>query len=506
MNTKFLFLLLLGVALLAACGNQEKDSSQDQSAASITGEFWLNADQLMFAECGSGLTVPVSGAGVEEMKKALLDNQIADGNRLYAEVQGEIVSSEKGRSLEAASLITADKTKSCLRGNSENAEGTYSASLSSASSAGREIILELAPDSVALLSTDYLNGQPVALQTGKWNAIAGDKVIVSFSGKMGETFDLEFVCTWNNDLTFSGDSFGSDGLYMEKQGPSRLQLIREALYSEMAQLAETEGKTATAEQLSPSTEISQVITGDKAWNSLLAFIAWNLTIEKDERNSLRSRFKTVGDVENYIHNALVQSNVILKKIYVSPKPGNCANLDSNQCIEIRPSQSGWETIDVPIDNFAFEPGSLYDITISETKKSASPDGKASTKRSLFRQNKTFQIQTDYKLHDKWGLVELNGKAVGAMAFKESPFIEFNLTENKVSGHTGCNRLFGDLTIAKDSLNFASLATTKMMCPETSEFETSLVETLQKVTAFRIKDFNLELLSGGNVVIRFRKSE
>lgn len=506
MNTNYSILLSLALGLLISCGTQENESSQAESMASLTGEFWLNGEQLMFAECGSGLTLSVSGTGIEAINKALTDNQISPGQRLYGEVQGEIRSGENGRVVNVSSLVMADKTKSCLRGNSENAGGTYAASLPSASSPGREMILELAPDSSALLSTDYLNGQPVVVQNGKWKAAEGEKVIVSFANKMGETYDLEFVSTWDNDLQFSGDLFGSEGLYMKKQGPSRLQLIREALYSEIAQLAATGGTNVTADQLSPSTELSQVISGEKAWNSLLAFVSWNLSLEEEERKTLKNRFTTLGDMESYIHGAMVQSNVVLKKMYVGPEPGKCAGLDSNQCLEARASESGWASIDVPIDNFAFEPGSMYDITVSESKKPGAAGGQVATQRSLFKQNKTLKVQTDYKLHDKWALVELNGKAVGAMAFREHPYVEFNLTDNKVFGHTGCNRLFGDLNVQKDSLNFGSIATTKMMCAEIAEFETSLLETLRQVNAYRINDLSLELMSAGNVVVRLRKSE
>jgi len=79
-----------------------------------------------------------------------------------------------------------------------------------------------------------------------------------------------------------------------------------------------------------------------------------------------------------------------------------------------------------------------------------------------------QYVPDYRLHDIWVLVEVNGEAIDPGRFKEkgSPTFEFYVEEGRVSGHAGCNNFNGGFYRAeKDILHFEHFAMTRMMCPD-----------------------------------------
>lgn len=82
------------------------------------------------------------------------------------------------------------------------------------------------------------------------------------------------------------------------------------------------------------------------------------------------------------------------------------------------------------------------------------------------------------LNGSWKIVKIDDKAV------KNPDVEMviDIQEQRVHGNTGCNILNGALLIDPDksnSIQFHNLATTKMMCPDTST-ETSFLVALESV--------------------------
>ncbi|GAB1856059.1 hypothetical protein MHTCC0001_08940 [Flavobacteriaceae bacterium MHTCC 0001] len=59
-------------------------------------------------------------------------------------------------------------------------------------------------------------------------------------------------------------------------------------------------------------------------------------------------------------------------------------------------------------------------------------------------------------------------------------VSFNDSTHQVSGFSGCNRFFGSYSLGKNSLKFAALGTTKMLCSEDKNaVETKLFKALDK---------------------------
>jgi len=73
--------------------------------------------------------------------------------------------------------------------------------------------------------------------------------------------------------------------------------------------------------------------------------------------------------------------------------------------------------------------------------------------------------TDYRLHNIWAVEAMQGEALNGDDFaKGLPTLEFDPEEGQVSGHDGCNRIFGKVTVQGKQLTFGMLAGTRMACP------------------------------------------
>ncbi len=83
---------------------------------------------------------------------------------------------------------------------------------------------------------------------------------------------------------------------------------------------------------------------------------------------------------------------------------------------------------------------------------------------------------DYRLNDIWVLTAFNHKPLKGDDFaKGLPVVEFHLTDNRLSGSTGCNRMTGGFEARGKTLTFGQMATTRMACPN-MDFEHDLRNT------------------------------
>ena len=110
------------------------------------------------------------------------------------------------------------------------------------------------------------------------------------------------------------------------------------------------------------------------------------------------------------------------------------------------------------------------------------------------------------LHDIWVLIELNGKpVVAASAQREAPRLEIMLTEGRVVGTTGCNRLNGSVKADTRRIQFEPLATTKMAClDDAGTTENDFLTALREPLTYRVGEGRLTLLRNNAPVLVFRK--
>ena len=104
----------------------------------------------------------------------------------------------------------------------------------------------------------------------------------------------------------------------------------------------------------------------------------------------------------------------------------------------------------------------------------------------------------------WNLIELDGSPVTAVSAQSQPYLYLHAEGDKLSGSGGCNRLFGSFDQSGDSLEFHSVASTRMACPDNSmEHESALLEALKLVTGYKIAGNVLTLRVDDRVLAQFR---
>ncbi|TVP52537.1 MAG: META domain-containing protein [Halomonadaceae bacterium] len=100
---------------------------------------------------------------------------------------------------------------------------------------------------------------------------------------------------------------------------------------------------------------------------------------------------------------------------------------------------------------------------------------------------------------EWQVQQLGGQPVQDLGLT----LQFT-PEGRVSGHSGCNRFFGQYQLTGEGLTIGSLGSTKMACPgDPMTVEAHFLEQLQQVTLFDLKTDNnlqkLRLNTGGHPI-------
>ena len=101
---------------------------------------------------------------------------------------------------------------------------------------------------------------------------------------------------------------------------------------------------------------------------------------------------------------------------------------------------------------------------------------------------------------QWKLVLLNGTNV---ANSSTAYLELNAEQTRLSGNTGCNRMFGNANVHGRRVDFSNIGTTRMAClqPRARQVETAFVRGLENVDRFRQRNNTLELYDRNRLVMR-----
>ncbi|RDC61578.1 META domain-containing protein [Adhaeribacter pallidiroseus] len=103
---------------------------------------------------------------------------------------------------------------------------------------------------------------------------------------------------------------------------------------------------------------------------------------------------------------------------------------------------------------------------------------------------------------KWVLINLNGQEIIKQNTERPIYLEFNVTDQKVVGFAGCNRLFGAYVMEGSSIVFSRVGSTKLMCPD-AEIENTFVTSLQLINRYQIEGEKLLLYNHTNLVATMR---
>jgi len=92
--------------------------------------------------------------------------------------------------------------------------------------------------------------------------------------------------------------------------------------------------------------------------------------------------------------------------------------------------------------------------------------------SLKKENQKFDLNNKTYI-----ITSITGTTISPSAMT----IIFNETSHKISGNTGCNEYFGDYTNTNNEISFSNIGATKKYCPQISQKEKLLMNTLPKIT-------------------------
>lgn len=113
----------------------------------------------------------------------------------------------------------------------------------------------------------------------------------------------------------------------------------------------------------------------------------------------------------------------------------------------------------------------------------------------------------YSIGGEWELTNLDGKQITPTS--QTPFIGIDLTDGKIYGFTGCNRLTGTIDIKKfveGTPDFSKMGMTRMLCPDDT-YERSFMQALEKVKSSEISDKEMCMKDAtGKVILVFKKKK
>ena len=148
---------------------------------------------------------------------------------------------------------------------------------------------------------------------------------------------------------------------------------------------------------------------------------------------------------------------------------------------------------------------INDMSGQKSAYGTTIDTKYQTDMDYTRYKGCGRYLSDYRLHDIWVLDSINNNKILAADFtKGIPQLEFNLTDNKIMGHTGCNNLNGSIEVKGKKIQIGMLVTTRMAC-KNMDFESAYLRALtNKIIAYEIRPGKLYLNTGADSIFVYRK--
>lgn len=115
-------------------------------------------------------------------------------------------------------------------------------------------------------------------------------------------------------------------------------------------------------------------------------------------------------------------------------------------------------------------------------------------------NKAVGITKATLENTRWALTELRAELI---TLENKPYLMFAKKSMVVNGFGGCNQLAGSYEISGQKIKLNNIAATRMFCQETMSVETSFLQSLQIINAYRIEGHELLLLQDEVLIARFR---
>jgi len=105
------------------------------------------------------------------------------------------------------------------------------------------------------------------------------------------------------------------------------------------------------------------------------------------------------------------------------------------------------------------------------------------------------------LNGKWELQQIKSKKIPLNTI--TPFIDFDLDRNLISGNAGCNGLSASIAINNNELYFNEILLTRMFCEDLT-LENNFVNILGQITNYKVNGNTLNLYNGKYLEMVFVK--
>lgn len=79
-------------------------------------------------------------------------------------------------------------------------------------------------------------------------------------------------------------------------------------------------------------------------------------------------------------------------------------------------------------------------------------------------------------------------------------------DNKLTGFTGCNRIFGSYKVESDNISFEGIGVTKMSCHEKQDIEALFIEAINNSDKLEVQNDKLILLNKDTVLLEMVRTK
>jgi heat shock protein HslJ len=209
----------------------------------------------------------------------------------------------------------------------------------------------------------------------------------------------------------------------------------------------------------------------------------------------------------------------VKTLFVGPELADCVGVGPQQCMQVKEDADGeYSLFYNQIEGFTFEPGFVYELSVS-VETIANPPADGSSLRYVLNEivSKTavadeLEGATMEKTElegTRWGLIayqNADGETVDALPDRE---VTLEFEDGRVAGNGGCNSYFGSYTVDGTQLTIGALGSTMMACipEEVMQQEAQVLALLQTAATYEIVDGQLLIIDAeGETVLTYAPIE
>lgn len=197
-------------------------------------------------------------------------------------------------------------------------------------------------------------------------------------------------------------------------------------------------------------------------------------------------------------------------IYVKESKEPCTGVAPMECLQIKGvNDADWSNLYTNINGFKYTPGYRYKLRVRITKIQSPPADGSSLKYTLTKVLEKKKINSSSNWSSlagkKWVLVKMDGETLT----NGDIWMQFDPTQKRMSGKSGCNGMMGGYSTSGNTITFTKTAGTLMACPDANVMrrEAAVMKHLGDQTfQYTVSGNTVNLQQKGSIVLQFRLEE